>query len=721
MNIRNLIVCLGIGVVSFQANCLYAVDFDSIPALARWLKPVKSVPAVAYSSDSFVKGVVGQKTGFFHVEQIDGKWWGIDPLGRGFVFCGVQSANYRGVYSEFTKRANYKNWNDAHGGHGPWRKRTLQRLKGWGFNFLGQGCEGSLEHAGLCHAHQIAMGRHFADDDGPAEYAIAHSGGSDCRSMPDMFHPDFPAWCRIFCERRVAPYRDDPWTVGWFIDNELSWRGTGDLVNGFFDQVAALPDSRPAKKALVAFLAGRKPTHELKNAFSLMAARKYFEVTSAAIRAADPNHMVLGCRFAGLYSAGDPAWKAAGEFCDVVSVNIYPWTDPERNLISEARGNSELMREVLAARQALCGKPMMVTEWSFRALDTGHPNTCGAGQVFRTQAERTHAVEMFLPELFSDPSVVGHVFFRWVDQPPEGIRPQNGEDGNYGLVSEHDEPYPLTEVFTRVHADLKALKESKPLKARPRPADTIDMNAVLNKKMAAPIRAVDRVKDGRYHLENGAGFRLAGSVGSKWLFSDVRLVSREMGRIRFVVCRQVGEDRNWMSTTNTVCAASRKNDDGSVEMQLEAIGGDKKCAFSAKFIFTVWPGRNWARMRLLEVTNTGKTPFLWDRCYFHQIAAFEPLENAIKPTRTFWNGPVAAGWLAEDGRWEAAVSYVDGSHFYYALLGEKKIQHPDAAFYPEKMFTLAAGETYRPEVKPEAFLLYGVGGIGEWKSILKDL
>ena len=66
-------------------------------------------------------------------------------------------------------------------------------------------------------------------------------------------------------------------------------------------------------------------TRALKTAFLELAAERYFKTTTEAIRKFDANHLILGCRFAGMEGAHDIVWKVAGRYCDVMSFNVYPW------------------------------------------------------------------------------------------------------------------------------------------------------------------------------------------------------------------------------------------------------------------------------------------------------------------------------------------------------------------------------------------------------------
>ena len=67
-----------------------------------WAEP--AVPP--YASDDFVPSVTEAATGFFRVvRRADGKWWAIDPLGRGTFLRGIDHITYGGHWCAFTKRS----------------------------------------------------------------------------------------------------------------------------------------------------------------------------------------------------------------------------------------------------------------------------------------------------------------------------------------------------------------------------------------------------------------------------------------------------------------------------------------------------------------------------------------------------------------------------------------------------------------------------------------
>ena len=143
----------------------------------------------------------------------------------------------------------------------------------------------------------------------------------------------------------------------------------------------------------------------VKLGFLRLAAERYFSATTAAIRRADPNHMVLGCRFAGGPSGIHPAVMViAGKYCDIVSFNHYPWADLDQGIVVDSRSNPVPVTNLYGAAHDRAKKPLLLTEWSFPALDAGMPCTHGAGQRFYTQSERVQASELYARTLLSLPS-----------------------------------------------------------------------------------------------------------------------------------------------------------------------------------------------------------------------------------------------------------------------------------------------------------------------------
>ena len=423
------------------------------------------VGAVAAPASNGGGGLQTAATGFFHFERIAGHDWAIDPSGRAMTLAGVDFVNPDVFHSTFLGYAPYARFVATnYPSREAWAKQTASRLQTWGFNMLASHCATEL-FPGFPHADTLNLNNPFAKSKDP-EWRISENTDAPSTGFPNVFHPDYEKEVFAAAAKRCAPLKDDPSLVGWFIDNELCWWGrSSDVGAGLFDLVSKLPPEHSARKALEVFLNSVSPCdiknipRETKIAFLRLIAERYFSVNAAAIRAADPNHAVLGCRFArGTLWTHDVVWEEAGKYCDAVSLNFYPWCDLDRGVVLTDQGGIPIQGE-LRRVHALCRRPLLITEWSFPALDAGRPCLHGAGQRFHTQAERASAVELYVRTLLAEPFIAGYNWFMWVDQPAPGLRPALPEDSNYGLVSEEDKPYALvTEAFARVNGDAAALK-----------------------------------------------------------------------------------------------------------------------------------------------------------------------------------------------------------------------------------------------------------------------
>lgn len=252
-----------------------------------------------------------------------------------------------------------------------------------------------------------------------------------------MFDSRFERYCDLLARKLCVPARKDPWLLGYFLDNELEWWGKSHRSWGLAEDTGKLPASAAGKRTLLASLRsyyrediqafgtdfGHQPgkfedllgatelpqprTERAKaalDAFVAEAAQRYFQVTTAAVRRQDPNHLIIGCRFA--HDAPDAAWRQAGATCDVVTVNVYPRID----LFKERTVGLE---EHLRSRYTIRQKPLIITEWSFPALDakdsTGRPLPCkhGAGMRVDTQEQKAACYAIMQRTLFGLPFALG--------------------------------------------------------------------------------------------------------------------------------------------------------------------------------------------------------------------------------------------------------------------------------------------------------------------------
>lgn len=399
---------------------------------------------------------IDRPTGFFHAKQLHGRWWLIDPNGCAFYMIGTDHIGFDGMSCEVLGYAPYgRNARAKYGTEEKWIETQRQRLLAWGFNTLPYSTEG-LHHKELAHIETLSLGTTFSSVD-------SISPKTTWTGLPNVFNPEWPKHCDRIAREHCTKVKDDPWVLGYFLDNELEWFGTIEPM-GLFGEAWRKPVTNYVKTAWIDFLRRqlRNPAEfqkhwgvaitnfsDLENhlhpqpartprgeaialGFVREIAERYFRTCAEAIRRYDTNHMILGCRFA---SRAPAIWDIAGKYCDAVTFNYYKWIDVKRGV------PEELVQEITGwYRQAQ--KPMIVTEWSFPALDAGLPCIWGGGMRVDTQAQRTQCFNHFQKTMFALPFMVGSSWFMYIDEPAQGISKSFPEDSNYGLIDVNDQPYP---------------------------------------------------------------------------------------------------------------------------------------------------------------------------------------------------------------------------------------------------------------------------------------
>ena len=670
-----------------------------------------ATPVPSYTSESFVPEITGQATGFFHMEQKEGRWWAIDPLGRGFYFMGVQSAGYWGVRDFASRRCFYGEHNRAEfRSRADWERDCIAKLKSWGFNMLGHGCDTGLEHQGLVHAHELSMTQVLCKNPKDPDLAICVETTPACSAFPNVFHPNFERHCVEFAQKHCAPHKDDPWVVGWYVDNELAWWGDREAryqprCHGLYETVVRLPETHSARVALTRFLAdhgvkkGAKVPGELKREFLLFAAERYFSVTERAIKAADPNHMLLGARFAGIWGAVDPeVFAIAARHSDVLTFNCYPWVDLDTREVFNRQGE-DLVDKAFGDIYRTAGKPLMITEWSFPALDAGLPCSGGAGQRFATQELRAQASDLWMRTLLSMPYVVGWNYFRWVDQPASGISRYNREDTNYGLVNERNVPYrPLVEVFTRVQKNVLPLRTAGRPSARGAVA-VGDEPERLRENLLPPMKVSFSRAGDAFTVDVGGGLVCSGHVGGERFLGSMRFGTREVGSYGAMMSYFRGKDRKfWLALQKTTDVSWRDLPNGQGELTVQGEAEDAFVKFALTHRLTFTPGSNKILCECLKIENRGKSPIEIDRIYFRLHPAFA-VEQAAGATTTvpMWKIPHQAAWVSPAGYLLGATTTADQVGVFRFYTDANGVQHPDIGFFPGRVRTLAPGMSWTPQ------------------------
>jgi agarase len=162
-------------------------------------------------------------------------------------------------------------------------------------------------------------------------------------------------------------------------------------------------------------------------------AHRYFKVCHDAIKAADPNHLILGDKDQS--PPPKSVIEAEQAHMDVLSVDLYN-PDPRK----------------LIERYTQFNKPVLISEFGFKAEDAGCRNT-GAGQAVPTQQDRARVTRQFLEYALQEPCLVGYHWYELIDQHNVTT------DANYGLVSKDNVPYELViNALSQINSEADRLR-----------------------------------------------------------------------------------------------------------------------------------------------------------------------------------------------------------------------------------------------------------------------
>lgn len=424
----------------------------------------------------WIAGPQLQATGHFRAEKREGKWWLVDPNGRLFWSHGSDCVRSSTAYTPITDREFYfaelparESPMGSFYGKGSWAPHGYYKDKNSyaTYNFTGSnlmrkyGPNWEERYSDLCHRRLRSWGMNSIGNWSSTSIylmrrtpyvATVNSGHKPLQGstgywgkFPDVFDPDFQA----VLQRRMTGEKDrtadDPWCIGYFVDNELAW---GDELS-LAEATLASPSEQVAKRVFIDDLKGKYETIEKLNStwatehaswgalrecrqppgkdrarddlaeFYTKTAEQYFRCCRDAVKEAAPHTLYLGCRFAWV---NDRVVRAAAKFCDVVSFNRYSYSVADLDLPSGV------------------DKPVIIGEFHFGALDRGMFHT-GLKPV-ANQAERAQTYADYVRGALENRTIVGTHWFQCGDQATTGRG--DGENYQIGLLDVCDTPYPET-------------------------------------------------------------------------------------------------------------------------------------------------------------------------------------------------------------------------------------------------------------------------------------
>ena len=294
--------------------------------------------------------ISGRTTGFFHVEEVEGRWWLIDPEGNVFLSIGINHIQPGLFFWEY----NRSYWEQKYGhvkdpfdfdlfkrskACDIWINTVREDFREWGFNTMGALSSIELRPPEMPYTVIIPW------------FYNNHSAPAGTIEYPDVFSPSFEKRCDAVAKEKCRPLAEDPLLEGYFflngvvLNKEAAGDNGGDLYWDFKRVgVPTWPEAikslkcfsdrpYPGKKKYVELLQTRYgsiaafntvygmnlesfrgvlfqdmatviPKDEERAAeddevFLRLILDRYYKVTCEAVRRYDPNHLIFGDRYNG--------------------------------------------------------------------------------------------------------------------------------------------------------------------------------------------------------------------------------------------------------------------------------------------------------------------------------------------------------------------------------------------------------------------------------------
>jgi len=422
------------------ADTVAPLEFSSRePALTRPTPPT-----------SFARGK------YFRLEQSEGTWWLVSPDGRPLYSTGtdVFSVPKEGAGRERTLRIV-----------ADLRRAGFNSLAGWSSISSWAPVLDDMMTQGQTPPvlfHSLQSGTMKAEFD-----CLAAPGGKPApaeHGFADPFDPRYEQALRNRVRDYARYVKDKPWFAAWFADNEIRFEDlcrrvasphcAGALLaflsHKYGGDIERLNAVWGAHFASFEDLAAHRPDPILRQGqvyedyceFSREVVKKHVEVTLRVIREEDQGRLAFSQRFmlSGLCEA--MGYLDLFAAYDGIAVNMYP--------CNQHPGLSDVEKAVLRMVHEKTGKPILLTEWSVPALDSGlyqNPDKLDWSweQVVLDQTERAAQAAHVAADHYNLPFIVGSHWFT--------LRDINNDkrQANRGLYRSDGEPWPeLIQALSRV-------------------------------------------------------------------------------------------------------------------------------------------------------------------------------------------------------------------------------------------------------------------------------
>ena len=354
-------------------------------------------------------GIKGNATGYFHVEQFDGRFYIIDPIGNPFIASGINTLDLGSTADQ--RAATVEKYGSEENAY----KMISEELLANGINTYWSGDAGFFEQNKLIQAISIGgISQYMYNELGLKAAAGGHDKYAHNNTM-NVFDPDFAAFCERIYTDVAAPYVGSDRVLGFYSDNELP--ADTDMLYRYLTIDPTEPMNAFSYAAAWTWLikATDNPnptvsdiTPALSEEFKAFIFDTYFTVvTNALDKVGCGDYMYMGTRIHNENETSEGYLRAAGRHLDLISVNLYGGMEPPADTIEGIYKYS--------------GRPFIVTEFFAKANDAvdmnGYAlgNQTNAGWNVETQKDRAIHFENYTLLLIESRSCVGWTWYRFRD------------------------------------------------------------------------------------------------------------------------------------------------------------------------------------------------------------------------------------------------------------------------------------------------------------------
>jgi hypothetical protein len=455
---------------------LKKADKKDVQLVERWRK--QQLPTVTRDAAT----VAMARSANFRLAEVNGIWWLVQPNGKPTWSIGTM-----GRYpSEERGSPSMRKWaRQRYSSEADYRKGLYGLVAGWGFNSF----EGWTddEFGPIIEEHYLKGEAYLpmfkvlslSRDIDPSLCARDRDGHvkDGSHAFPDPFNPAWRQHAAQKAASSIEMFRNKPWLVGWFVDNEIDFLDLFRFVWADYSAKEFVSDLETKYKRIeelnrawtskygtyrfesFAEILSKKPEpadwedplFADFTAFERRMVREYVDFTYQLVKKADPSRLVISNRInLGPMQDIHRTIDLWARF-DLIAMNIYPQN------IQHGLSQGEL--EVIETLHKSTGKPLIISEWGVSAIDSGlydlngdpqgRPLDWSWQQIVRTQRERRDIYEACITQFASLGYVVGSHWFTTLDVDTKIRR------ANRGILDTNHEPYAeLVSGMKEVHARL---------------------------------------------------------------------------------------------------------------------------------------------------------------------------------------------------------------------------------------------------------------------------